>query len=629
MSRLVPNPLFGLLFGLQMFLNPFSQCLSQISPSATKLSTGVAAEVPAEDLLPLMIAHAQFESKNYSAALEGFRKFLSKHGNAEKTNADVVKAYNAMATCLMMQNEFSQAIDALNRLDQWVNDFSIPFRRGRCYHKLHQDQPAVDELRRAAMMSPDNPIPRIELALILATTEDMEVHDGHEALDILRGFENLIEEVPSIAMALATAAAVTGNFDDAIKMQERYIALQNDPEDSEFAKFILSTYRRRQNPHPLFTRTLSPGREDKRKRTLEQSTVLVRVRGRVSHYLLDQGACEVESIERDHVGSVLDAKGLILVSGSSIGISPYTDQGKRPNQDSTWINGPFIEVFSIAKNNSKPVLIGHAEIVGLDRETNVGVVRIKNSDPIEPIPSLQSITFQPASLANSADSNNPCYISELKGGLTVAHSPDDALTLSTLTNAREITAVSSVIAPVSVDQRAFLLHRQDKANDSSVQLSKFVVAQNAKWRIGQPIINAEGECVAITSSIIDGDGNERIVGIPATVLSRVSSKLISYGQVDRIQLPLRVAPVAKRVKSEGKERIVAGMQITKVLSNDETYTGLEGHVILSIDGMPLSSNTRYLIATERAFCLGKKTVRCEVTKSPGDIVRTLDLPFTR
>ncbi|MFO0944301.1 MAG: tetratricopeptide repeat protein, partial [Pirellulales bacterium] len=407
-------------------------------------------EIPADDLLPLLLAHASFEKKDHAAALKGFQTFLRKHGAVTQRNVEVIKALNAMATSCLFLEEYTSAIDALNRLDMWVDDFSIPYRKGRCYARLEQHAAAVDEWRRAVAMAPDNPVPRVELAMLLVETPDLSLRNGDEALALLNGFESQIEEFPSIAMALAAAASATGDFDYAIKMQQRAIALSTDSEGKEYSQFLLGCYQEHWMPFPLFYRGLSPIEAEQRRVVLEQGTVLVRVRGRISHHWTKQGFCEHEIVERDHAGTVIDARGLFLVSGATIGINPSVDNGIDANRQSTWINGPIIEVFSIGQPD--PLRLGEAEIVGYDAPTNVGVIRIKNSSPIDPIPGLREIPFQPGHLVELADKNDPCYSIEINGGRTPQLDPDDALLISALTKERPVSPLSYSVSPVAIDQ---------------------------------------------------------------------------------------------------------------------------------------------------------------------------------
>lgn len=600
--------------------------ISNASPARDSLRNG-SQEIAPDDLMPLLLAHAHFENKDYSEAARGFQNFLRKYGSVDHPDAEVIKALNSLATSWIFLEEYARAVDTLNRLDKWIDDFSIPYRRGRCYERLEQYAAAAEEWRRAVAMEPGNPFLRVELAMLLVTMPDLRVRDGSEALSLLQGFESQIDDFPRIAVALAAAAAATDDFDKAVELQQRYLALSRDQDGKEHAQFLLDCYQQKQMPFPLFTRVLSPIEEEQRQVVLEQGTVLVRVRGRVSHFFSAQGFCEQENVERDHAGTVIDVKGLFLVSGATIGLNPSADNNSDNNRQSTWIDGPIIEVFSLAQ--SDPFRLGEAEIVGFDAATNLGVIRIKDSNPIDPIPGLRAIAFQPGHLVELAEKSDPCFSLEIQGGRTPRLPPEDALLTMMLTKDRPVSRLSSIVSPLMVDQDTYQVHLAGKSENAPIYVSNFVDWSEARLRIGQPIINRGGECVAIASPVIDRDGAERLVGIPARELSRVSAKLASYGQVERARLPYQVTPVAKRLSVNGESLISAGMQVAVAGNQSPLYTELDGQVILSVDGVPTPSTTDWLVAMERVATRKRDVIRCRVTAALGEIVRTVELPVLK
>ncbi len=583
------------------------------------------SEIPIEDILRLKSAHAAFEYQDFAGALKDAQHFLRKHSRANGMNAETRKAYELMANACMKLRDYPRAIDALNQLENWENDPSIPYRRGKCYLALEEYAAAADQWRRSVAMAPQNPVFRVELAMLLVTTPDRRVQNGIEASSLLKGFESQIVEMPAIAMALAAAASATGDFDTAIQMQEKYVELSIEPGVKAHAEFLLNCYHAREMPFPLFHRVLSSVSKDERRRVLEQSTVMVRVRGRVSHHLVDRGYCELEKVDRDHAGTVLDTRGLFLVCGSTVGIAPHVEDGIQPKQESSWINGPYIEVYSLA--HPHPIRIGEAEIVGQDRSTNLCVLRLIKADPIDSIDGLKAITWQPGHLADLAQKGQACYSLAIASERAATTTADDALVVMTLTNSRPQPSTSYTELEIAIDQDTYQLHQESHAKDALTFLSNVVDLSDTHLRIGQPIVNQEGECVAIASPVIEPSGKVRIVGIPARELSRISRGLVSYGHIDRCQFPLQLKPAAFMIPEGATNRIVAGMEVQEVFQNARCYMEIKGNLILSVEGIATTSTTMWLIATERARAQGKTLVHCEVSTLPGGVVRTVELPI--
>ncbi len=493
---------------------------------------------------------------------------------------------------------------------------------------MDQHAAAVDEWRRAIAMEPKNIYPRVWLSLLLTTSPDPNIRNGQEALALLEEYESQIAELPIIAMALATAAAETGDFNRAVKMQEKYISLLEKPEQLKHARAALELHRKKVRT-PYFFDEPEMLSEVERRQVLEQGVVLVRVRGRIQHEDHTKGFCWYDIVEREHAGTVIDNKGLVLVSASTIGIVPAADDIVRPNQTSDWLEGPFIDVYQLDGIGRAPKLIGAADILGLDQPTGVGVIQIQRDNSLEPIQGLGTIRMQSVRTSRSRDGAS-YYGLDMPSDPPPAIPEDQAVrTQVTRTNARPIGTLKYEVTTVDATEDIPAWHRQSPLSGSPIQVSTCVEMLFSKLRIGSPVINEAGECVAIVSPIISRKKQERLTGIPAHVLHRVASKLVSYGLVQRAELPIEVSAMAKE-KGEGSEaKLVGGMQVTDVYSRDNVYRELQDQVILSVDGMPTPTTSDWLIALERAHARGTDVLRCEVTDSAMDVIRIMLIPIQR
>ena len=71
------------------------------------------------------------------------------------------------------------------------------------------------------------------------------------------------------------------------------------------------------------------------------------------------------------------------------------------------------------------------------------------------------------------------------------------------------------------------------------------------------------------------------------------------------------------------------MEVTVAGNRSRLYSEIDGQVILSVDGIPTPSTTEWLVAMERASARNREVIRCEVTASLGDIIRTIELPILK
>jgi tetratricopeptide (TPR) repeat protein/WD40 repeat protein len=100
--------------------------------------------------------------------------------------------------------------------------------RGYTCNMLGEFQAAVADYREAAKRAPDDPVVNNSLAWILATCPEDECRNGEESLEYANRACELTEwKELSYFDALAAAHAELGNFDEAVKWQQKALGIEN------------------------------------------------------------------------------------------------------------------------------------------------------------------------------------------------------------------------------------------------------------------------------------------------------------------------------------------------------------------------------------------------------------------
>jgi hypothetical protein len=146
-------------------------------------------------------------------------------------------------------------------------------------------------------------------------------------------------------------------------------------------------------------------------------------------------------------------------------------------------------------------------------------------------------------------------------------------------------------------------------------IARLGVVVGSQSPVGTPVFNQFGECVGITHEV-RFDESPQTVLIPAAVCSRVAAKLMADGAVRRASLPIVVHGMLTGVREPQ-----TGMRVFSVISKDPIFKSVEGTTIVGVDGIPTPTLTEWLMALERAYALGSKTVVVEVF-DPKDISTT-------
>jgi len=114
-----------------------------------------------------------------------------------------------------------------------VNLSSYLLRRGNHFLEAERWRTCLKDFRQAIVLSPDNHVARNNIAWVLAASPDEEVRDGKEAIRLALIVCEAEEYESSYSIdTLAAAYAETGNFDKAVEMQEKAVALL-DPNDDK------------------------------------------------------------------------------------------------------------------------------------------------------------------------------------------------------------------------------------------------------------------------------------------------------------------------------------------------------------------------------------------------------------
>jgi cytochrome c-type biogenesis protein CcmH/NrfG len=130
------------------------------------------------------------------------------------------------------------------------NDAQTHYELGRCLAMLDRREAAMASYREALRLRPDWPEASNELAWMLATAPEDSLRDGAAAVRLAETAAKLaVRREPLLLDTLAAAQAEKGDFDEAIRTQQRAIeqAVQMGEEKlrAEFEKH-LARYKQRQ-----------------------------------------------------------------------------------------------------------------------------------------------------------------------------------------------------------------------------------------------------------------------------------------------------------------------------------------------------------------------------------------------
>jgi tetratricopeptide (TPR) repeat protein len=140
-----------------------------------------------------------------------------------KLEPENAQAYNSRGYERYMLGRQYDAIEDFTAAIRFAPQASPPYEnRGRCYFLLSQYEKALADYNEALRLDPQNHNALIDRARLFATASDEHLRNGAAAIDDakraceLQGWKNYYA-----LAALAAAHAETGDFEQAIAMQER------------------------------------------------------------------------------------------------------------------------------------------------------------------------------------------------------------------------------------------------------------------------------------------------------------------------------------------------------------------------------------------------------------------------
>jgi tetratricopeptide (TPR) repeat protein len=160
-------------------------------------------------------------------------------------------AYARLGAMLLAEKQYS---DAKEHLEQAVarrsNDTEAWINLWLCNVHLKSAEGAIAALRHVVELSPDHPQHQQNLAWLLATSPRAEDRNGAEALKLAQAANQATQASdPSILDTLAATWAEIGNFDEAVRADEKALTLAQQFPESVEAKAIaghLDQLRRRE-----------------------------------------------------------------------------------------------------------------------------------------------------------------------------------------------------------------------------------------------------------------------------------------------------------------------------------------------------------------------------------------------
>jgi tetratricopeptide (TPR) repeat protein len=162
------------------------------------------------------------------------------------------KFYVQRAQAYENNGEYKSALADLNQaMTLRPADAKYRFLRGIAYAYAGDDQAAKEDFDRAEEMNPGSAESYNARAWLMATAPNPRMRDGKKAVESATTACQMTDwQDPDMIGTLAAAYAETGNFDEAIKWQQKAIDLTSET--------FLTTLNERRAPSPC-TRTTSRG----------------------------------------------------------------------------------------------------------------------------------------------------------------------------------------------------------------------------------------------------------------------------------------------------------------------------------------------------------------------------------
>jgi len=165
--------------------------------------------------------------------------------------------------------------------------------------------------------------------MVLVYTLLRPLRNPIEASELLSKHKGSIETEPIAAKFIAATEAKLGNFDNAVAMRKQYLDSGHVKDaNREAEEGLLSLYKKKmvapERSFPTFlTKELLS--KDELANIVRQSTVIVRVMGAFECKESKTGETKVLGISHEHIGTVLDTFGTLLVASETVRLPRYDD----------------------------------------------------------------------------------------------------------------------------------------------------------------------------------------------------------------------------------------------------------------------------------------------------------------
>lgn len=175
-------------------------------------------------------------------------KALEDYGKCIELSPQQCAWRNNRALIWIEKKDYDKAIADYDESIRLLPNYGLAFRnRGNCWLKKKEYAKALQDFEKSVALSPDSPSAYNALAHLLATCPDKKFRDGDKALEAAKKANDLSgSKSGSILDTVAAAHAELGQFDDAIKYQERAFAdpfYAKEKEKAEEARKRLQLYR--------------------------------------------------------------------------------------------------------------------------------------------------------------------------------------------------------------------------------------------------------------------------------------------------------------------------------------------------------------------------------------------------
>jgi tetratricopeptide (TPR) repeat protein len=196
-------------------------------------------------------ASAYFNRGNAYGDKGDYDKALADETVAIRLKPDFVEAYNARGASYNDKGGYDIAlVDCNEAIRLNPNYAEAYYNRGLAYDYKGDYDKALTNYNDAIRLKPDYEWAYNNLARLLAVCPDTSVRNGEKALVYAKKACELSKWKDSLALSsLAAAYAEAGDFDNAVKWENKYLQLNSSKDDSEKARQRLSLYEQKKPYH--------------------------------------------------------------------------------------------------------------------------------------------------------------------------------------------------------------------------------------------------------------------------------------------------------------------------------------------------------------------------------------------